>query len=114
MSEQFINPKRIPDAMLPKGWVFDKELSTYSDIDITKNYCFIYSCDNLDLMVKVSYNACGDLVTCDDCDESDSCDNAFRIYVSVGTSPMQFLEDEDFETKTPDEANQRALDYMKC
>jgi hypothetical protein len=97
MSELFINPKRIPDAMLPKGWVFDKELSNYSDIDFTKNFNFVYSNDDHDLMLMV---AC------------DACDDDFGISVDVGRTPLYFTQ--IMKTKSPDTANGIALDYMKC
>ena len=95
MSELFINPKRIPDAMLPKGWVFDKELSNYSDINSDKNYNFVYFNDDIDVMV---------MVACDDCDD------VFGISVDVGRSPMNFKQIS--KTASPDGANNIALDYM--
>lgn len=97
MSELFINPKRIPDAKLPKGWVFDKETSNYSDIDNSKNYNFVYYNDDIDVMVMV---AC------------DACDNDFGISVDVGRSPLTFKQ--ILKTTSPDVANQTAQDYMAC
>lgn len=97
MSELFINPKRIPDAMLPKGWVFDKELSNYSDIDYAKNYNFVYFNDDIDVMVMI---AC------------DACDDDFGISVDVGRSPMTFTQ--IIKTNSADEANKIAMDYMAC
>jgi hypothetical protein len=96
MSELFINPKRIPNKMLPHGWVFDKKLSNYSDIDSTKNFNFVYCHDGQDLMLMV---AC------------DACDDVFGISVDVGRTPMQFIQ--IVKTKSAEEANKRALDYMK-
>lgn len=96
MTELFINPKRIPDGMLPKGWVFDKETSNYSDIDYSKNYNFVYYNDDKDLMIMV---AC------------DACDDEIGISVDAGRTPLYFSQ--LIKTKSPDVANERAIEYMK-
>lgn len=97
MSELFINPKRIPDGILPKGWVFDKKTSNYSDIDYTKNYNFVYFNDDIDAMIMVACDACGD---------------DFGISVDVGKTPFTFKQ--IIKTKSADEANKVAMDYMAC
>ena len=97
MSELFINPKRIPDVKLPKGWVFDKETSNYSDLDSAKNYNFVYYNDDVDIMLMV---AC------------DACDDVLGICVDVGRSPLNFKQIK--KTTSPDEANNVAMDYMAC
>jgi hypothetical protein len=97
MSELFINPKRIPDSLLPEGWVFDRELSNYSCIDSAKNYNFVYANDDLDVMVMV---AC------------DAVDYDFGISVDVGRNPMVF--NKLMKTKSPVEANNKAIAFMKA
>jgi hypothetical protein len=97
MCESFVNPVRIPDSKLPKGWVFCRSLSDYNDIDFSKNYNFVYYNEDADVMVMV---AC------------DAVDDDFGISVDAGRSPMVFTQLS--KTKSAIKANDTAIEFMNC